>query len=161
MILNYLIENLLPILIALSGAIAWITEKKKRKAEIDSVVVTNKQGEATALQGMQSVYDKFVEDVKTQINELRAENTNLQTEIAEVKKQAEKERKELTSNVAELRAENAALRTEIAEVKKQAEKERKELTSEVNDLKEKNMALMAEIEKYVKELKLYRKETKK
>ena len=150
MILNYLIDNLLPILVALGGAIAWITEKKKRKAEIDSVVVTNKQGEATALQGMQSVYDKFVEDVKKQINELRAENADLRTEIAEVKKQA-----------AELRAENAALRSEIAEVKKQAEKERNELISEVNDLKEKNIALMAEIEKYVKELKLYRKETKK
>ena len=143
MILNYLIDNLLPILIALGGAIAWLTEKNKRKAETDSVVVTNKQGEATALQGMQSVYDKFVEDVKTQIAELRAENAALRTEIAEV------------------RAENAALRTEIAKVKRQAEKERNELTSEVNELKERNTELMAEIEKSVKELKLYRKETKK
>ena len=32
MILNYLIDNMLPIAIAIGGAIAWIAEKKKRKA---------------------------------------------------------------------------------------------------------------------------------
>ena len=126
MILNYLIDNLLPILIALSGAIAWIAEKKKRKAEIDSVVVTNKQGEATALQGMQSVYDKFVEDVKTQIAELRSENAALRNEIAEVKRQAEKERKELTSEVNELKEKNTALMAEIAKYVKELKLYRKE-----------------------------------
>ena len=126
MILNYLIDNLLPILIALSGAIAWFTEKKKRKAEIDSVVVTNKQGEATALQGMQSVYDKFVEDVKTQIAELRAENAALRSEIAEVKRQAEKERKELTSEVNELKEKNMALMAEIEKYVKELKLYRKE-----------------------------------
>ena len=126
MILNYLIDNLLPIAIALSGAIAWITEKKKRKAEIDSVVVTNKQGEATALQGMQSVYDKFVEDVKTQIAELRSENAALRNEIAEVKKQAEKERKELTSEVNELKEKNTALMAEIEKYVKELKLYRKE-----------------------------------
>ena len=126
MILNYLIDNLLPIAIALSGAIAWITEKKKRKAEIDSVVVTNKQGEATALQGMQSVYDKFVEDVKTQIAELRAENAALRSEIAEIKRQAEKERKELTSEVNELKEKNTALMAEIEKYVKELKLYRKE-----------------------------------
>ena len=126
MILNYLIDNLLPIAIALSGAIAWLTEKNKRKAEIDSVVVTNKQGEATALQGMQSVYDKFVEDVKTQIAELRAENAALRTEIAEVKRQAEKERKELTSEVNELKARNTELMAEIEKYVKELKLYRKE-----------------------------------
>ena len=126
MVLNYLIDNMLPILIALGGAIAWITEKKKRKAEIDSVVVTNKQGEATALQGMQSVYDQFVEDVKTQIAELRDENAALRTEIAEVKKQAEKERKELTSEVNELKARNTELMAEIEKYVKELKLYRKE-----------------------------------
>ena len=126
MILNYLIENLLPILIALSGAIAWITEKKRRKAEIEGVVVTNKQGEATALQGMQSVYDKFVEDVKTQIAELRTENAALRTEIAEVKRQAEKERKELTSEVNDLKEKNMALMAEIEKYVKELKLYRKE-----------------------------------
>ena len=126
MILNYLIENLLPILIALSGAIAWITEKKRRKAEIEGVIVTNKQGEATALQGMQSVYDKFVEDVKTQIAELRTENAALRTEIAEVKKQAEKERKELTSEVNDLKEKNMALMAEIEKYVKELKLYRKE-----------------------------------
>ena len=126
MILNYLIDNLLPIAIAIGGAIAWVAEKKKRKAEIDSVVVTNKQGEATALQGMQSVYDKFVEDVKTQIAELRAENAALRTEIAEVKRQAEKERKELTSEVNELKEKNTALMAEIEKYVKELKLYRKE-----------------------------------
>ena len=126
MILNYLIDNLLPIAIAIGGAIAWVAEKKKRKAEIDSVVVTNKQGEATALQGMQSVYDKFVEDVKTQIAELRAENAALRTEIAEVKKQAEKERKELTSEVNDLKEKNMALMAEIEKYVKELKLYRKE-----------------------------------
>ena len=126
MILNYLFDNLLPILIAVVVAIAWLTEKNKRKAEIDSVVVTNKQGEATALQGMQSVYDKFVEDVKTQIAELRAENAALRTEIAEVKRQAEKERKELTSEVNELKARNTELMAEIEKYVKELKLYRKE-----------------------------------
>lgn len=126
MILNYLIDNLLPIAIAIGGAIAWVAEKKKRKAEIDSVVVTNKQGEATALQGMQSVYDKFVEDVKTQIAELRTENAALRTEIAEVKKQAEKERKELISEVNDLKEKNMALMAEIEKYVKELKLYRKE-----------------------------------
>ena len=126
MILNYLIDNLLPIAIAIGGAVAWFTEKKKRKAEIDSVVVTNKQGEATALQGMQSVYDKFVEDVKKQITELRAENASLRSEIAEVKRQAEKERKELTSEVNDLKEKNMALMAEIEKYVKELKLYRKE-----------------------------------
>ena len=143
MILNYLIDNLLPIIVAIGGAIAWLAERKKRKAEIKGVEVTTEQGNAEVFQKMRNSYVEFISDINARLDELQKENADLKNEVSE------------------LRTENAALRTEIAEVKKQAEKERKELTSEVNDLKEKNMALMAEIEKYVKELKLYRKETKK
>ena len=126
MILNYLIDNLLPIAIAIGGAVAWFTESRKRKAETKGVEVVNKQGEATAMQGMQAVYDKFVEDVKTQIAELRAENAALRTEIAEVKRQAEKERKELTSEVNELKAKNTELMAEIEKYVKELKQYRKE-----------------------------------
>ena len=134
---------MLPIAIAIGGAIAWITESRKRKAEIKGVEVINKQGEATAMQGMQSVYDKFVEDVRNQIAELRAENEDLRSEVAELKRA------------------KTALQAEIAEVKKQAEIERKELTNKVHDLEAQNTELKLELDKYQKELKLYRKETKK
>ena len=43
-ILNWLMNNVLAILIAAGGAIAWINERKKRKADVKSVEVNNRQG---------------------------------------------------------------------------------------------------------------------
>ena len=129
MVLNYLIDNMLPIVIAIGGAIAWLSERRKRKADIASVEVVTAQGNAEVFQKMRNSYNEFVLDLNTRLDELRNENAELKKEVAEL-------RKRLSG----------------------AETERVELTSKVHDLETQNARLKQELEKYQKELKLYRKE---
>ena len=132
MILNYLIDNLLPIAIAIGGAIAWLSERRKRKADIAGVEVITAQGNAEVFQKMRNSYNEFVLDLNARLDELRNENAELKEEIAELRKQLSG-----------------------------AETERVELVNKVHDLEAQNTELKAELEKYQKELKLYRKETKR
>ena len=132
MILNYLIDNMLPIAIAIGGAVAWFTESRKRKAEIKSVEVTTEQGNAEVFQKMRSSYVEFISDINARLDELQKENADLKKEVAEL-------RKKLIG----------------------VDAERVELTNKVHDLEAQNTELKLELEKYQKELKLYRKETKK
>ena len=132
MVLNYLIDNMLPIAIAIGGAIAWITESRKRKAEVKGVEVTTEQGNAEVFQKMRSSYIEFISDINARLDELQKENADLKKEVAEL-------RKRLVGSDAE----------------------RIELVNKVHDLEAQNTELRAELEKYQKELKLYRKETKK
>ena len=131
-ILNWLMENVLSILIAAGGAIAWLSERRKRKADIAGVEVVTAQGNAEVFQKMRNSYNEFVLDLNTRLDELRSENEVLKKEIAEL-------RKRLSG----------------------AETERVELTNKVHDLEAQNAELKLELEKYQKELKLYRKENKK
>ena len=132
MVLNYLIDNMLPIAIAIGGAIAWFSERRKRKADIAGVEVVTAQGNAEVFQKMRNSYNEFVLDLNTRLDELRSENEELKKEIAEL-------RKRLSG----------------------AETDRVELTNKVHDLENQNAELKSELEKYQKELKLYRKENKK
>ena len=132
MVLNYLIDNMLPIVIAIGGAIAWLSERRKRKADIASVEVVTAQGNAEVFQKMRNSYNEFVLDLNTRLDELRNENAELKKEVAELRKQLSG-----------------------------ADKERVELTSKVHDLETQNTRLKQELEKYQKELKLYRKENQK
>lgn len=135
---EYFLDNLLPLGIAVSGAIAWVLDKRKRNAELQSVIASNKQSEATAMTGMQDVYDRFVEDVRKQLLELREENSQLKQRVSELESQ-------LSS----------------------AEKERVELIKQVNTFKEQSkkdgeviLELKGMVESYEKELKTFRKERK-
>ena len=135
---EYFLDNLLPLGIAVSGAIAWFLDKRKRNAELQSVIASNKQSEATAMAGMQDVYDRFVEDVRSQLLELRDENSQLKQRVSELESQ-------LSS----------------------AEKERIELIKQVNTFKEQSkkdgeviLELKGMVESYEKELKTFRKERK-
>lgn len=139
MVLEYILSNLLPLGIAIAGSIAWFFDKRKREAELKSILAQNKLQEATALQSMQDVYDKFVEDVKIQISELREENAILRARIRELEKQL------------------------IA-----ANEERLHLIEQINNFKEqsqKDTKLIAElkgkVEGYEKNLKIFRKENSK
>lgn len=136
MIWNYLIDNLLPIAIAIGGAIAWIFDRKKRDAEYKSALAANKQSEATALQGMQEVYDKFVGDVKVQIDSLKEENKDLKERVKELENELK------TSN-----EEREKLSEQIKSFKEQSAKDSKLIIS-----------LKMKIESYEKELKSFRKE---
>ena len=131
-ILNWLMDNVLSILIAAGGAIAWLSERRKRKADIAGVEVVTAQGNAEVFQKMRNSYNEFVLDLNTRLDELRNENAELKKGIAEL-------RKRLSG----------------------AETERVELTNKVHDLEAQNAELKSELEKYQKELKLYRKENKK
>ena len=132
MVLNYLIDNMLPIAIAIGGAVAWITESRKRKAEIKGVEMTTEQGNAEVFQKMRNSYVEFISDINARLDELQKENAELKKEVAEL-------RKKLVG----------------------ADAERIELVNKVQDLEAQNTALKAELEKYQRELKLYRKETRK
>ena len=132
MVLNYLIDNMLPIAIAIGSAIAWLSERRKRKAEINGVEMTTEQGNAEVFQKMRSSYVEFISDINARLDELQKENAVLKKEVAEL-------RKRLVGSDAE----------------------RIELVNKVHDLEAQNTELRAELEKYKKELILYRKETKK
>lgn len=130
--LQYILDNLLPLGIALSGAIAWIFDKRKRKAELQSVITQNKQAEATALSGMQDVYDHFVEDVKSQLEDLRQENSNLKKRVSELELQlssVEEERAELTHQLSMFKEQSKKDGEVIAELKLQVDGYEKELKS--------------------------------
>lgn len=132
MILNYFIDNLLPILIAIGGGVGWIYDRNKRKAEYQSILATNKQAEATALQGMQDVYDKFVEDVKLQIETLRQENSELKSRIKELEQElsaSSKERSKLSDRIDEYKAQTEKDSKLIIQLKKKVESYESELKS--------------------------------
>ena len=132
MVLNYLIDNMLPIAIAIGSAIAWLSERRKRKAEIKGVEMTTEQSNAEVFQKMRSSYVEFISDINARLDELQKENAVLKKEVAEL-------RKRLVGSDAE----------------------RIELVNKVHDLEAQNTELRAELEKYKNELKLYKKETKK
>ena len=145
MVLNYLMDNLLPLAIAVGGGIAWIFDKQKRKAELESVKISNeqskalnKQNEAGALAGMQEEYAKFVEVVRKEIAELREENTALKNRVKDLEKELKASADERTQ-----------LSEQLGEFKVQAEKDAK-LIRELN----------TKIQNYEKEMKVFRKERK-
>ena len=72
-ILNWLMDNVLSILIAAGGAIAWLSERRKRKADIAGVEVVTAQGNAEVFQKMRNSYNEFVLDLNTRLDELRNE----------------------------------------------------------------------------------------
>src|SRR5574344_575762 len=116
MVLNYLIDNMLPIAIAIGGAVAWLSERRKRKADIAGVEVVTAQGNAEVFQKMRNSYNEFVLDLNTRLDELRKENAELRKEVSELRKQlsgAETERVELTNKVHELEAQNAELKLKL------------------------------------------------
>lgn len=142
-LLNYLMENWMPIGVAIGGMIGWFFDSKKRKAELIALQLANEQNKTSIKTGLETastdIYKKLFDTVSVQIDEMR-ENLN------------------------EMREENVKLKAKITDLENQLDvvnKERLELINQVQNFKYQNDELKIKIESYEKELKLYRKENKK
>lgn len=142
-LLNYLIENWMPIGVAVGGMVGWFFDSKKRKAELIALQLANEQNKTSIKTGLETastdIYKKLFDTVSVQIDEMR-ENLN------------------------EMREENVKLKAKITVLENQLDvvnKERLELINQVQNFKYQNDELKIKIESYEKELKLYRKENKK
>ena len=142
-LLNYLMENWIPISVAIGGMIGWFFDSKKRKAELIALQLANEQNKTSIKTGLETastdIYKKLFDTVSVQIDEMR-------------------------ENLSEMREENLKLKEKITDLENQLDvvnKERLELINQVRDFKNQNDELKIKIESYEKELKLYRKENKK
>lgn len=111
---EFLNNNLIGLITAVSAVAALIVERRKRLAE-------QKRSEADALKGMQEVYDKFVADYDVKLDNMRKELLSLQTQlqaanekIKEFELQAVKDKKEIAS----LRRKIEQYETELKSYKK-------------------------------------------
>lgn len=142
-LLNYLMENWMPIGVAVGGMIGWFFDSKKRKAELIALQLANEQNKTSIKTGLETastdIYKKLFDTVSVQIDEMR-------------------------ENLSEMREENLKLKEKITDLENQLDlvnKERLDLINQVRDFKNQNDELKIKIESYEKELKLYRKENKK
>lgn len=142
-LLNYLMENWMPIGVAIGGMIGWFFDSKKRKAELIALQLANEQNKTSIKTGLETastdIYKKLFDTVSVQIDEMR-------------------------ENLSEMREENLKLKEKITDLENQLDvvnKERLELINQVQNFKYQNDELKIKIESYEKELKLYRKENKK
>lgn len=142
-LLNYLMENWMPIGVAIGGMIGWFFDSKKRKAELIALQLANEQNKTSIKTGLETastdIYKKLFDTVSVQIDEMR-------------------------ENLSEMREENLKLKEKIIDLENQLDvvnKERLELINQVQNFKYQNDELKIKIESYEKELKLYRKENKK
>ena len=142
-LLNYLMENWMPIGVAIGGMIGWFFDSKKRKAELIALQLANEQNKTSIKTGLETastdIYKKLFDTVSMQIDEMR-------------------------ENLSEMREENLKLKEKITDLENQLDlvnKERLDLINQVRDFKNQNDELKIKIESYEKELKLYRKENKK
>ena len=142
-LLNYLMENWMPISVAIGGMIGWFFDSKKRKAELIALQLANEQNKTSIKTGLETastdIYKKLFDTVSVQIDEMR-------------------------ENLSEMHEENLKLKEKITDLENQLDlvnKERLDLINQVRDFKNQNDELKIKIESYEKELKLYRKENKK
>lgn len=137
-IADYLLDNLLAILIAVGGAIAWFFDKRRRVAEIENLKSTNKQTETSALQGMQEAYDKFVLDVNSQIDDLREKNYTLRKELKSLQEQldtANTQRKKLEDQVKRFEVQSEKDAILIKQLKRAVEGYEERLNTSKKDVK--------------------------
>ena len=138
-LINYLSENLLPIGVAVAGAVAWIADRYKRKAELDGVNANSEVTKTSAMQTMQEIYKTLTEQIKVEIDALKCEINTLK-----------KDNNELVNKVKSLEEALKLANTEVENLRKQADKDGETIKT-----------MKAKIESYEKELKIYRKEIKK
>ena len=128
-LLKYLLENWMPIRVAIGGVIAYFLDGKKRKAELIAIQVQNKSNEVsmktTLESSSQEIFKSLLATVSEQIDEMR-------------------------ENLAEIRDENlkqkdiiSAMKTKILDLETQlieSNRERAELLNEQSKYKKQSAA---------------------
>lgn len=133
---QYIIDNLLPIAIAVAGAIAWFFDKRKRHAEVEVINVQNNQAKASALEVMQDAYADFVKEVQRQLADVKKENEELKTSIATLEKDlknSNREREELKEQIRGFISQSEKDAKLISELKRKVESYEVELKKFKNE----------------------------
>lgn len=120
---DYILNNSLAIIASITGLLAWLFEKNKRKAELETVLSQNKQQEASALSTMQGVYDIFTKDVKEEIKALKDEINRLKADL----ESARKERDTLIKQVEEFKKQSRKDAEVIGELREKLNNYEKQL----------------------------------
>ena len=146
-LLNYLLENWMPISVAISGVIAYFLDGKKRKAELIAIQVQNKSNEVsmktTLESSSQEIFKSLLATVSEQIDEMREnlaeirdENLKQKDIISAMKTQI----LDLETQLIESNRERAELLNEQSKYKKQSAADSIRITeqqTEINELRAK------------------------
>jgi len=148
--LQYIIDNLLPLGMAVAGAIVWIFDKRKRDAEIEGMDTQNVKAKADVLSEIKEAYDGFAVEIRQQLANVKGENGKLKESISEILKENEDLRKSIATLEYELNIstlEREKLKAQVSGFIDQAERDAKLIAR-----------LQRKIESYEKEIKAFRKE---
>ena len=146
-LLNYLLENWMPISVAIGGVIAYFLDGKKRKAELIAIQVQNKSNEVsmktTLESSSQEIFKSLLATVSEQIDEMREnlaeirdENLKQKDIISAMKTQI----LDLETQLIESNRERAELLNEQSKYKKQSAADSIRITeqqTEINELRAK------------------------
>lgn len=105
--LEFLRDNWVALLGTFGAIIVWFTERQKRRSE-------GKIGLNDATEGMQNMYDKFVEDANYQYDKLNEKIKTLQTS----EETAVKERNEIYGTMADIQKRMEADKSKILELER-------------------------------------------
>lgn len=148
--LQYIIDNLLPLGMAVAGVIVWIFDKRKRDAEIESMDTQNVKAKADVLSEIKEAYDGFAVEIRQQLANIKVENGKLKESISELLEENKDLRKSIATLEYELNIstlEREKLKSQISNFTDQAERDAKLIAR-----------LQRKIESYEVEIKAFRKE---
>lgn len=143
MLVQYLLDNLLAILVAVGGAIGWMFDRRNQRANYEKLLIDNKGADIGTIETMRQTLKSISEDVNSRLSEMRSEVQALRDENRGLEDKISR----LEGELSEARSERDALLVEIDNFREQSR-----LDSEVIG------QLKVKIDKYEKELRLYRKE---
>lgn len=127
---EFIVSTLLPILTSLGVAIGWLYDKKKRKAELQGLIVQNEQSEASLFKSMQESYTILKVEMDDTVRRLLEDNKIL------------KENMEILENrLEESKQERIKLTEQVERFKSQSKEDAKIIT-----------ALKSRIERYEKDI---------
>lgn len=148
--LQYIIDNLLPLGMAVAGVIVWIFDKRKREAELENLDTQNVKAKADVLSEIKEAYDGFAVEIRQQLANIKGENTTLKEAVSEMLEENEGLKKSIATLEYELNIsilEREKLKAQVSNFIDQAERDAKLIAR-----------LQRKIESYEIEIKAFRKE---